>query len=140
MSRRHTYGTSFCVQKRINASLMYRPCATVPLTQTSSPVASNCPFVVFLNRSCRPAIDTVKESLPESAVKQLVKCQRAVETELKEVSRPPFQPQQQKVAKRNPPTAQPSVKACALTRPQPGVLSCMPTRDEHDSKCIAPSA
>lgn len=34
----------------------------------------------------KPAFEVVKESLPESAVKQLVKCQRAVERELHNVS------------------------------------------------------
>lgn len=33
----------------------------------------------------KPAIDVVKKSMPESAVKQLVKCQRAVERELRDV-------------------------------------------------------
>lgn len=34
----------------------------------------------------KPAIDMVKEALPESAVKQLVKCQRAVDREIREAS------------------------------------------------------
>lgn len=34
----------------------------------------------------KPAMDEVKKTMPESAVKQLVKCQRAVERELKDVS------------------------------------------------------
>lgn len=34
----------------------------------------------------RPAMDAVKKTMPESAVKHLVKCQRAVERELKDVS------------------------------------------------------
>lgn len=34
----------------------------------------------------KPAIDMVKEALPESAVKQLVKCQKAVDREIQEVS------------------------------------------------------
>ncbi len=33
----------------------------------------------------KPAMDAVKKTMPESAVKQLVKCQRAVERELKDV-------------------------------------------------------
>lgn len=34
----------------------------------------------------KPAMDAVKKTMPESAVKQLIKCQRAVERELKDVS------------------------------------------------------
>lgn len=34
----------------------------------------------------KPAMDAVKKTMPESAVKQLVKCQRAVERELRDVS------------------------------------------------------
>ena len=37
----------------------------------------------------KPAMDAVKKTMPESAVKQLVKCQRAVERELKDVSASP---------------------------------------------------